>query len=131
MSEDFGKCSQCEDRANYQFGDEPVCKPHFDMRLKEFQESLDDMDKKTFTSAWVFHMMLRLWTPEECREFYAMLSRRLDFSRVGALTISVGPATVKIWPNKAEGLKEANMGPILREIADILEAPEVPPKEAL
>lgn len=38
------------------------------------------MTPEEFTGAWVFANMLRLWTLEECREFYAMLSRRPDFN---------------------------------------------------
>ena len=35
-----------------------------------------------FTSEFALYNMLMAWTPEQCREFYAMLSRRPDFNPV-------------------------------------------------
>jgi len=33
-----------------------------------------------FTQEFAFYNMLMAWTPEQCREFYAMLSLRPDFN---------------------------------------------------
>lgn len=40
-----------------------------------------------FTPEAVFHNMLLSWTPEQCRNFYSMLSRRPDFTDVNLIKI--------------------------------------------